>query len=116
MVPIKTILGEDDADAIVYDEKNHTIYTANGDSHSITVIDAIKNEKTGSIPLAGKPEFAVFDGKDKLFVNIADKNEIVIIDTKANKVLSYIDVASACEEPTGLAIDTADNRFICRLP
>ena len=59
---------------------------------------------------SGKPEFAVTNGKNLLYVNIEDKNEIKTINTKTLEVTATYSVAPG-DEPTGLAIDTKTNRL-----
>src|SRR5262249_56016443 len=70
--------------------------------------------KSGSvaatIPLPGKPEFSVADGKGKVYVNIEDTNEIVEIDAaKAAVVKKYS--LSPCDGPSGLAFDAKNRRL-----
>jgi DNA-binding beta-propeller fold protein YncE len=62
------------------------------------------------VDVGGKPETAVSDGMGKLFVNVEDKNEIVVVDTKTFKVISHWSIAPG-EGPTGLAIDTKTKRL-----
>ena len=54
-------------DAILYDPFSKKIFTFNGGSSNATVIDARENKVIANIPLDGKPEFAVTDGKGKIF-------------------------------------------------
>jgi hypothetical protein len=63
-----------------------------------------------SIPLGGKPEFAQVDGKGRIFVNLEDKNEIVILDAKANAVTNRYSIAP-CDSPSGLAFDAKKGRL-----
>ena len=91
-------------DAILYHASTHSIFVFNGQSHNATVIDAVDQVVVATIPLAGKPEFAVADDQGNIYVNIADKNIMTVIDARARKVKSVWPLAS-CEEPTGLAID-----------
>src|SRR3954451_7149908 len=92
-------------DSIRYDATTGRVFTFNGRSKNSTVIDAKTSAVAGTIPLPGKPEFSVADGKGKVYVNIEDTNEIVEIDAaKATVTKKYS--LSPCEEPSGLAIDT----------
>ena len=45
-------------------------------------IDAKTGKVVGTIPLGGKPEFAVADGQGHLFVNIETTAEMAEIDAK----------------------------------
>jgi YVTN family beta-propeller protein len=97
-------------DAIVYDDFSHRVFAFNGRSGDATAIDAATNTVAGTIPLGGKPEFAVVDGRGTLWVNIEDKSEIAKIDTKTLAVQSRWPLAP-CEEPSGLAMDRATRRL-----
>jgi len=92
-------------DAIIYEPVSHRVFTLNGRSKDATAIDAkTGNVITSSVPLDGKPEFAQVDGKGNIFVNIEDKNEIVVIDAK-NALVSRRYSIAPCDSPSGLAID-----------
>jgi len=110
-----TTTAADDADGILFDEATDHVFTMNGDANSSSVIDAKTGKRIGTIPLGGKPEFGVSDGSGKLYANIEDKNEIVEIDARAQRVVRRWPLAG-CEGPTGLAIDVAHHRLFsgCR--
>ncbi len=97
-------------DAIVYEPTTKRIFTLNGRSKDATAIDAATGEPLGRIELGGKPEFAVADGKGKLFVNLEDQNEVVVLDPKELKVTARWPLAPG-EEPSGLAIDVKNRRL-----
>ena len=97
-------------DAILYEPFSKKIITCNGRSKDLSVIDPVANKVVATIPVGGKPETAVSDEKGKLFVNIEDKSEIVVVDLKSFTVISHWPLAPA-EEPTGLAIDRKTNRL-----
>lgn len=97
-------------DAIVYDDFSHRVFVFNGRSNDATVIDAATNTVAGTVPLGGKPEFAVTDGKGMLWVNVEDKSEIVQFDTRTLAVRAHWPL-SPCEEPTGLAFDRVSRRL-----
>ena len=97
-------------DAILYDPFSHKVFTFNGRSSNSTVIDANSNTVIGTIPLPGKPEFSVTDGKGKVFVNIEDKSQVCLINPVTLKVEKTWSVAPG-EEPSGLAIDIKNHRL-----
>lgn len=108
------VLGEihtgENPDAISYEPFSKKIITCNGRSKNLSIIDPAKNMVVDSVDVGGKPETAVSDGKGNLYVNIEDKNEIVVVDTKTFKVTQHWSLAPA-EGPTGLALDKASNRL-----
>jgi DNA-binding beta-propeller fold protein YncE len=91
-------------DCIIYDQYTHRIFTFNGRSHNSTVFDAKTNKVVATIPLAGKPEYAVSNERGKVYVNIEDKKEIGVINTRALAVELYRSIAPG-ESASGLAID-----------
>ena len=103
-------------DAILYEPGQQEVYTFNGRGQSATVFPAkldgdIVRRKAMTIPVSGKPEFAVANAKaGRVYVNIEDKNEVAVIDTKTHKVLATWPLAPG-EEPTGLAIDATQHRL-----
>ena len=96
-------------DAILYEPKRGEVYAFNGKGQSATVIEAKGGKVVTIIPLEGKPEFAQSQG-DRVFCNIEDKNEVVVIDTNAHRVVAKWPLAPG-EEPTGMAIDSAHHRL-----
>ena len=97
-------------DAIMYEPFTKKIITCNGRSKNLSILDPVTNKLIDSVDVGGKPETAVSNGNGKLFVNIEDKNEIVVVDLKTFKVEAHWPLAPA-EEPTGLAFDKLTNRL-----
>lgn len=97
-------------DGILYDPATKRVFAFNGKSADATAIDAATGKVLGTIPVGGKPEFPVSDGKGNVYANIEDKNEIVKIDPQALKVTAHWAIAP-CEGPSGLAMDIASNRL-----
>ena len=97
-------------DAILYEPYSKKIVTCNGRGRNLSILDPVENKLLDSIDVGGKPETAVSNGAGALFVNIEDKNEIVMINMKTFKVEAHWPLAPA-EEPTGLAFDKSTNRL-----
>ena len=97
-------------DAIMYESFSKKIITCNGRSKNLSIIDPVNNKVIDSVDVGGKPETAITDGAGKIFVNIEDKNEIVVIDVKTFKVLNHWSLSPA-EGPTGLEYDKATKRL-----
>jgi DNA-binding beta-propeller fold protein YncE len=97
-------------DAIIYDSATHRVFSFNGRGRNATVIDAKTDEVLGTVPLDAKPEFAVSDGKGRVYVNLEDKNSIAQIDAQHLKVTAVWAI-NGCTEPSGLAIDLAGQRL-----
>ena len=97
-------------DAILYDKFSNKVFTFNGRSSNSTVIDANTNSIVETIPLEGKPEFAVTDEKGKIYVNIEDKNLLCEINSNTLKVEQNWSISPG-DEPSGLAIDNENHRL-----
>lgn len=97
-------------DAIIFEPFSKKIITCNGRSKNLSIIDPVQNKVTDSIDVAGKPETPVSDGAGRLFVNVEDKNEIVVVDMKTYKVLFHWSILPG-EGPTGLAYDQKTKRL-----
>lgn len=97
-------------DAIVYDPASHHVLTFNGHSNSASVIDPATNRVIDTIPLPGRPEFAVADGAGHVYANIEDKSGLVQIDSHTDQLLHTWTLAP-CHSPSGLAIDTTHHRL-----
>jgi YVTN family beta-propeller protein len=97
-------------DGAVYDPASQRLFAFNGRSSNATVIDGKTEKVVATIPLDGKPEFPVADGKGYVYVNIEDKSEIVKIDSKNAKQVAKWSL-SPCESPSGLAMDPSSDRL-----
>jgi YVTN family beta-propeller protein len=106
----KINIGARNPDAILYDPFTHRVFTFNGGSSNSTVIDAKTDEVIGTIPLNGKPEFAVTDGAGRIYVNLEDKSQIAVIDPSSMQVLNVWSISPG-ESPTGIALDNESRRL-----
>jgi DNA-binding beta-propeller fold protein YncE len=97
-------------DGTVYEPATHRIFTFNAGSKDSTVIDAVKGTVVGTVPLGGKPEFAVADNAGHIYDNIEDTSELAEIDAKGMTVLHRWPLAP-CTNPSGIAMDRAHGRL-----
>jgi DNA-binding beta-propeller fold protein YncE len=97
-------------DAIYYDAGTKRVFAFNGRSANATVINAADGKIAGTIPVGGKPEFAVGDDQGHVYVNIEDKSDLLEIDAQKLSVLHRWPLAG-CTEPSGLAIDRKNRRL-----
>ena len=93
-----------DPDAIMYEPYSKKIITSNGNDNNLSIIDPIEDKVVNTIDVGGAPEASVSDETGKLFVNLEDKNQIVVVDTKTFKVINRFDLSPGTG-PTGLAYD-----------
>ena len=102
-------------DAIMYDPYSDRVFTFNGESDNSSVINPATLKQVGTVALGGGPEFAVSDGKGKIYNNLEDKSSLNVIDSKSLKVIKNYPLAP-CGGPTGLALDAANQKLftVCR--
>ena len=75
------IKAKDDADGITVDPKSGHVFVVDGDSAVLTVIDPKTDKVVATVKGGGGLEFAVPDDKGHVYVNGADKREMVRIDS-----------------------------------
>ena len=97
-------------DAILYDSATHRVFSFNGRGRNATVIDSKTDAVIGTIALDAKPEFAVSDGKGRVYVNLEDKSSIARIDAQHMSVTAVWPL-EGCDDPSGLAIDVTGQRL-----
>jgi len=81
-------------------------------SRTLSIVDIDRAVMTGSIPVAGRTRWAVYDpGTDRFFVNIADPPSIVVVEgADPTRVATAIPIPAA--GPHGLEVDEA-GRLYC---
>lgn len=99
-----------DADGITVEPKTGHVFVADGDSGKLTVIDPNTDKVVATVDGGGGLEFLVADGKGKVYVNGAEKREVLRIDARTNVVDAHWPIAN-CESPHGLAIDPQSHRL-----
>ena len=102
-------------DAIIYDPYSDRVFSFNGESNNSSVVNPETLKQVGTVALGGGPEFAVADGKGKIYNNLEDKNSLNVIDSKTLKVIKNYSLAP-CGGPTGIALDEKNQRAfsVCR--
>lgn len=107
---LQSVAGRPDADGMVIDPVSGNLFVSNGESNDVSVIDPKNNRIVSSIAAGGKLEFIVADGKGGIFVNGEEKEEIVRLNARDNKVAAHWPLTN-CRSPHGLAIDTKTRRL-----
>ena len=108
---IKRIKVGQNPDAILYDPASRKVFAFCGRSGEAAIIDPANLEQEPVLlPLGSKLEFGVADGRGRVYVNDENKNEVIAINSKEQKVIAHWPLAPA-EEPTGLAMDIEHHRL-----
>ena len=87
-----------------------TFSSSTENSRSVSVIDVHTNKTIATIDGGGGLEFGVADGKGAFFVDGAEHNELVRINTATDKVDAHWPL-QGCEKPHGIALDRATRRL-----
>mgnify|MGYP003347855470 CR=1 FL=1 len=101
---------QEDCDGILYDPATKRVYVNNGDTATVTVIDAATAKLVGTVKLPDALEAGVADGKGHLLVNLVDKAQIVQVDIRTLTVGPSWSSAP-CQRGYGAAIDAAHRRL-----
>lgn len=106
----KRLKADADADGLIYDPISGHVFVINGDSGTVTVIDPSANRVVDTIRVIGKLEFGLSGGDGNIYVNGAELQQIVRINTKTNQVDARWSIPT-CSKPHGLAFDAASHRL-----
>jgi DNA-binding beta-propeller fold protein YncE len=110
-----------DSDGIIYDEGTNLVLAVSGDGGKLMTfkpdIDPVNGKIDPPIDLGGSPEFLAADGMGKVYVNLADKDLMAVVDLKTRQVIARWPVAPG-GHPTGLALDAQKHLLFigCRNP
>jgi hypothetical protein len=110
-----------DSDGIIYDAKLNRVLAVSGDGNALMTFNPDIDPKNGKIAppiqLGGSPEFLASDGTGKVYINLADKGLVAVVDLHTRKVIARWPVAPG-SKPVGMAIDPAKHLLFigCRGP
>ena len=84
----------------------------NSGSGDVTIVDPAHATVVATVTVGGSLELAVADGHGRMFVNVEDRNEVVVLNTRSQKIERRFPLPG-CEGPTGdrLRSDDARHRF-----
>jgi hypothetical protein len=105
--------GTSGLDGIMYDDATDRVITIDHarPNGTAVVVDAKSGDVVTTINLDGEgPEGGVSNGKDRVYINLEDKNAIDVIDSRTWKVIGMWPIAP-CDGPSGIAMDRATNRI-----
>lgn len=98
-------------DSMLYNPAEKAAWLFDERGQTATVIDAKSAKVVATIPLGGRPEFAVCDPKaNQVYDNLEDKNEVAVIDAGTRQVVHRWPIAPGASA-SGLAIDVVHHRL-----
>ncbi|HLZ73528.1 hypothetical protein [Phenylobacterium sp.] len=118
LAPIKTIDVQGNPDGILGDAASQWIYVLSHSAPNVTVINAVDGAIVGTVDIGGAPEQAVTDGKGHLYVDVEDKDQVAVVDTKTLTKTAAYSLDGKCGTPAGLAFDVKHHVLFvaCRNP
>jgi hypothetical protein len=111
----------DDSDGVIYDPASGKVLVVCGDAGVMVPIspdlDVAKGKAAAAVELGGKPEFLAADGQGKAYINLVDKDQVAVVDTKTMKVLNKWPTTPG-GSPVGMSMDPRRRRLFigCRKP
>jgi DNA-binding beta-propeller fold protein YncE len=108
---LKTIDVQGNPDGILFDPFNQRVWVFSHSAPNATIIDARDGSVVGTLDLGGAPEQAVTDGNGHIYVDIEDKDNVAVVDTRALQVTAHYDISEKAKVPAGLAFD-ARNKIL----
>jgi hypothetical protein len=102
-------------DSLEYDPMSERAFAYTAQTNNVQVIDAASAKIVGTVTFPGRPEGSVPDGKGSMFVQIADKSQMLEFDTKTLAIKNTWPSAP-CGRGVGLAMDKVHRRLFlgCR--
>lgn len=98
-------------DAAAYDPATRTVWVMNAGSGDISVVDPVSARVVATVPVGGSLEMGEADGHGRMFVNVEDKNDVAVLDTRSRKLVRRFPL-KGCEGPSGIAVDTRTNQIV----
>lgn len=98
-------------DAAVFEPKSGLVAVMNHKGGTVTLVDVKTPSVVATVTVGGELEFAAAAGDGRLFVNVADKGSIAVIDVPAHKLIMTLKM-KACSDPSGLAYDAGSDLLI----
>lgn len=110
-----------DSDGIIYDKAANLVLAVSGDGAKLMTfrpdIDPVNGKIDPPIDLGGAPEFFAADDAGNVYINLADKDVVAVVDLKTRAVKARWPVAPG-GRPVGLALDSKKHLLFigCRNP
>jgi hypothetical protein len=115
---MKTIEVQGSPDGHLFDASSQRAYLLSHVPPHVTVIDTKDGSIAGTVDIGGMPEQAATDGKGHLYIDVEDKDNIAVLDTKTLMVTGHYDVTGKGGTCAGLALDAKNHILFaaCRNP
>ncbi len=102
-----------EADACVFNPKNHCLYAGEDDAKNLFVVDTVAGKVTTSITIPEGPELVVYDAvSDRIFQNIKSNDTLQVIDPNTNTIKASWSTTPAAH-PHGLVFNPKTHHLLC---
>jgi YVTN family beta-propeller protein len=98
-------------DAAAYDPVTRTVWIMNPGSGDITIVDPDTAKVLATVSVGGSLEMAAADGHGLMYVNVEDRNDVAVLDTRARKLVRRLPL-DGCDGPTGIAVDPKTKEIV----
>jgi len=98
-------------DAVAYDPLTRTVWIMDPGSGEATIVDPKSGKVLATVSVGGSLELGVADENGHMFVNVEDRNEVVVLDTRRRTLASRFPL-KGCEGPTGIAFDPQSKEIL----
>lgn len=98
-------------DAAIIEPLTGLLLVMNAGDGTVSFIDPAKRSLVASLTIGGSLEVAAVDGKGFVYVNVEDRNEIVVMDARKRLIVRRYPLAG-CDGPTGLAFIAHGTRLM----
>lgn len=109
------VLGEvavgEEPDAAVFEPKSGWVAVINHKGGTVSLVDVHARKVVGTVTIGGELEFAAAAGDGRIFLNVADKHLVAVVDVPGKKLVKKFPL-TGCTDPSGLAYDAADQMVI----
>jgi DNA-binding beta-propeller fold protein YncE len=118
LMPIKTIDVQGNPDGMLFDAAGQRAYILSHSTPHVTAIDSKDGSVVGTVDIGGMPEQAATDGRGHLYIDVEDKANIAVVDTKTLMVTAHYDLTGQGGTCAGLALDAKNHILFaaCRNP
>jgi DNA-binding beta-propeller fold protein YncE len=98
-------------DAAAFDPVTDTVWIMDPGSGEVTVVDPVAAKVLATVAVGGSLELGAADGHGRIYVNVEDRNEVVVLDTRNRKVAMRFPL-KGCDGPTGIAYDPKSQEIL----
>jgi DNA-binding beta-propeller fold protein YncE len=102
---LKSITVDGNPDGMTLDAPAHRVYVLSHTAPNITAINTADGSILGTVNLDAAVEETVSDGQGHLYVALANKDAVGVVDSKTLTVTATYPLSGAAAAPAGLALD-----------